>query len=354
MFDVKIVIDAATELSKSDKSIDADFIVRLANSLQAGEEFISLGIATRAGSLTALQTAATKTKPEVVPEIEKFVAAVFTKLADQITSMRFIVDHCCSLMSESSDQNLVMKATFISSVSNNVITKSTPVDSVRHELIPPMSARRPPAAKAVEEVPPIAQPDQASPKPVERPPSARPRVVVEKPLKDRAEAGEPAAMFEYAMKVRAGDGYPKSRKVWIANLKGSADAGYAPAQYEYGHMLFHGTEPIQEDLMEATKYFKMAAEQGDANSEYRYAYALYSGKGEKRDYQKAAEMMKRAADKGVAGAQYFYGYFCMRGLGLDAKMPDQAELYLKKAAEQGDKRAKDTLADLKSHRKSHK
>ncbi|OHT09475.1 hypothetical protein TRFO_04557 [Tritrichomonas foetus] len=165
-------------------------------------------------------------------------------------------------------------------------------------------------------------------------------------VKERAEAGDAEAMFDYSQKLKKGEGYPRNRKESIKYLKLSADHGYAPAQYEYGYICFHGESGVREDYIEATKYFKMAADQQDPNGEYRYGYALYSGKGCSKDYQKAAQFMQSAADKGICGAQYFYGYFLMRGLGI-AKNLEEARKYLQLAANQGDKRAKDALKQLR-------
>lgn len=97
-------------------------------------------------------------------------------------------------------------------------------------------------------------------------------------------------------------------------LRKSADANYAPAQALLAHIL----DGAGEDT-EAVKYYRLAAEQGNADGEYGLARQLASGEGAAVDQKQAFDWMSRAAAKGHTSAisamadAYIHG-----GLGLDA------------------------------------
>jgi hypothetical protein len=97
-------------------------------------------------------------------------------------------------------------------------------------------------------------------------------------------------------------------------LRRAGDAGHAPAQALLGAILDSAGEEA-----EAVKYYRMAAEQGDADGEYGLGKQYSSGEGVKADPKQAYEWISRAAAKGHKSAisgladAYMYG-----GLGLDA------------------------------------
>ena len=348
MFDGKVIEETLISLSRDsqfDGKFNGQFIMRLVQRLTSTEEPYSLDIPKHISSLTGLYNCCVVAKNQkAADEVNRLIAAVISRMSDNVRALQCLIGKSRDLMTKSSDKELNTKGEFFNSIANSVVHKGMTAASVEKEMAAiPVEAFTPrPSADPKPE--PSANPVNA-PKPAEKPepkPAEKPQP---KTLQQRVEEKEPEAMFEQGMKLRAMDTGIRNRKQGLNLVHAAADAGYAPAQQQYGYWLYHGTD-VEENVVEATRYFKLAADQGDPNGEYRFGYALYSGKGEKKDYPRAAEYMKKAADKGIVGAQYFYGYFRMRGLGVE-KRYDIARTYLKMAAEKGDKRARDALEDLK-------
>ena len=98
-------------------------------------------------------------------------------------------------------------------------------------------------------------------------------------------------------------------------------------------------------LAEALKFFTEAAEQGDADAQYRlgllyyyggeYYHGWYYGDIAKQDYTKALRWFTKAAEQGHTGAQYYLGLMHDKGEGVDQN-DAEAVRWWRKAAEQGD------------------
>ena len=91
-----------------------------------------------------------------------------------------------------------------------------------------------------------------------------------------------------------------------------------------------------------TNDVKVAAEQGDATAQFRYAEMLRDGRGVKKNILEAVAWTRRAADGGLAAAQCQMGLFYMNGLGVDLD-EDKAVEWLKKAAAQNHAQAQYNL-----------
>lgn len=83
----------------------------------------------------------------------------------------------------------------------------------------------------------------------------------------------------------------------MAQLKKSADAGYAPAQALLGEILDRAE--FDEDAVE---YYRKAAAQGDADGELGLGSMYAAGEGVKRDFGQALKLVTMAAEKGHARA----------------------------------------------------
>ena len=81
----------------------------------------------------------------------------------------------------------------------------------------------------------------------------------------------------------------------------------------------------------AVEYFSQAAEEGDAQAQYRLGECYFFKKGVRRDYKKAAYWSEKAAQKGIASAQYLLGacYYKGKGVKKDAR---EAVVWFDKAA----------------------
>jgi TPR repeat protein len=109
--------------------------------------------------------------------------------------------------------------------------------------------------------------------------------------------------------------YKKAAKLF----KKAANQGNAEAQYKLGDMYNEG-KGVKKDYQKAVywykkaaKLFKKAANQGNADAQCKLGDMYYYGKGVKKDYQKAVYWYKKAANQGNAGAQFTLGVMYGQG-----------------------------------------
>ena len=88
-----------------------------------------------------------------------------------------------------------------------------------------------------------------------------------------------------------------------ANLKKSARAGDALAQFELGRRFEFGIE-TQPNALLAARYYRLAADQGLARAEYSLGRLYFSGDGVPQNQQEAAKYLRRAAGKGYRLAEH--------------------------------------------------
>ena len=123
-------------------------------------------------------------------------------------------------------------------------------------------------------------------------------------------------------------------------MKGDPVAQFNLAQaYYFDHFI----EGVARDPVEAVKWWRMAADQGNADAQnilgnYWYSKGLYVAK----DMVEAAKWWRMAADQGVAQAQYNLGNCYHNGSGVAINQVEAVKWY-RKAAEQGNAKA---LTDL--------
>jgi TPR repeat protein len=91
---------------------------------------------------------------------------------------------------------------------------------------------------------------------------------------------------------------------------------------------------VSKDVAEAAKYFKMSADQGNSEGQWRYGRCLFGGCGVPKDLAEGAKYLKLAADQGQADARYEYGRALRIGRGV-AKDPVEAAKYSRLAADRG-------------------
>jgi TPR repeat protein len=124
------------------------------------------------------------------------------------------------------------------------------------------------------------------------------------------------------------DDLPLEKKLTLAKA-GDEEAQIAVAQaYEKGI----GTDPSK---VEAAKWYRAAAQQGNAEGQFRLARLVHEGgEGLKKSPEIAVQLYKNAADQGHALAQNWLGYCHQRGIGVAANDATAVEWYTK-AADQG-------------------
>ncbi len=137
-----------------------------------------------------------------------------------------------------------------------------------------------------------------------------------------AEQSHPAGLFNLALlNYKGGEGIPKDEDQGRFLLKSSAEAGYAPAQYQMGVLM--DAEAIKEDkpagYVDAFVWFEKAAEQGHAGALYTASRYYEQGLGGKpKDMPKSTEYCGKAARAGSAMAMNEYAVRLQKGVGVGA------------------------------------
>ncbi len=108
-------------------------------------------------------------------------------------------------------------------------------------------------------------------------------------------------------------------------------------QYTLGSM-YHDGKGGPQDFTQAFKWYKRAAEQGNADAQYCLGMMYDEGKGVPQDYQEALKWIRRAAEQGVVAAQFNLGLMYGAGKGVPQDYV-LAHKWTNLAAAQGDKDA---------------
>jgi TPR repeat protein len=120
----------------------------------------------------------------------------------------------------------------------------------------------------------------------------------------------------------------------IQKYKRIADTGRATTQGAYG-LLCYGSN----NWAEASKYFQMAADGGDARAQHNYGHILREQGGPENNL-KARIYSKMAEDQGDKGAQFMHAELLLK------ENPQQARTYYKMAANQGNTEASENYDTL--------
>jgi uncharacterized protein len=109
-----------------------------------------------------------------------------------------------------------------------------------------------------------------------------------------------------------------------------AEKGNAEAQFELG-TLYRKTE---EGSKEIVKWYRLAAEQGHASSQYWLATLYFYGLGVLKDYKEALRLYRLSAEQGYSKAQLILGHKYKLGEGVLQDYKKSIKWY-RLAAEQG-------------------
>ena len=94
------------------------------------------------------------------------------------------------------------------------------------------------------------------------------------------------------------------------------------AQFQLGASYARG-KAVTQDYTEAAKWFKKAADQGNADAQCALCLLYSLGKGVTQDNAEAAKWCRKAAEQGNADAQFFLGASYDKGGGADRIMQKQ-------------------------------
>ena len=98
--------------------------------------------------------------------------------------------------------------------------------------------------------------------------------------------------------------------------------------------MYDNGEGVLKDNAEAARWFRLAAEQGDADAQYNLGVMYANGKGVLKDAAEAVRWYRLAAEQGLASAQYNLGVMYDNGEGV-LKDAAEAVRWSRLAAEQG-------------------
>ena len=142
-------------------------------------------------------------------------------------------------------------------------------------------------------------------------------------LQIKAESGDTEAQKEFAaLQIRNGNDADAFK--WFRK---AANQGDAEAQYEVGLCYANGIGVVQ-DCVESVIWFRKSAEQGDAEAQVALGSCYMRGEGVVRDFNEAMKWYQKAAKQDVAFAKYWIGFFYENGLGVEANITEAIKWYV--------------------------
>ena len=111
----------------------------------------------------------------------------------------------------------------------------------------------------------------------------------------------------------------------------------AKEQYELGKKFYN-----QKNYVDAVKYYRIAAGQGNMDAQYSLGYCYEFGQGVEKDPKKAVKWYRKAAEQGEPCAQNNLGHCYYNGDGVE-KSYEEAVKWYQRAANQGSERAREKL-----------
>jgi len=209
--------------------------------------------------------------------------------------------------------------------------------------------------------PTLASRPMVPPPPAERSPATVPaesaRSLGEQRDRQAAEQGDAEAQHRLGMLYARGSGVKQDYGEAARWYRKAADLGHTQAQYELGRLYAQGLGVPRNDT-EAAKWYRLAAEKEYAPAQHFLGHLYASGKGletayleapepppkeqeqasrgqpgSRSDYAEAAKWWRKAADQGDAGAQSDLGWLYTYGRGVETNYPEAAWWYRKSAGQ---------------------
>ena len=131
-----------------------------------------------------------------------------------------------------------------------------------------------------------------------------------------------------------GKGVPEDDVEAVKWYRKSAEQGNADAQYNLGVCYKHGIG-VPKDDAEAVKWYLKSAEQGDAKAQYNLGDCYHKGNGVPKDDVEAVKWYRKSAEQGNADAQYYLGVCYEYGYGVPKDHAESLKWYLKPAEQTG-------------------
>lgn len=154
-----------------------------------------------------------------------------------------------------------------------------------------------------------------------------------------SESKTPADWFTLGLNAYNTQNYTEAVK-WYRK---AAEQGNADAQNNLGFCYSKGYG-ITQSRAEAIKWYRKAAEQGNAAAQNNLGDCYYYGRSVAQDYIEAVRWYRMAAEQGDAVAQNNLGFCYSKGYGITQGRAEAAKWY-RKAAKQGNVAAQNNLGD---------
>src|SRR5580700_2149089 len=103
--------------------------------------------------------------------------------------------------------------------------------------------------------------------------------------------------------------------------------------------MYHEGYGVPQDYGEATRWWRKAAEQGDAKAQDGLGFAYRRGEGVAQDYAEAVRWYRKSAEQDYANAEYDLGYMYYYGYGVPQDRVEANRLF-HEAAAHGNEEAK--------------
>jgi TPR repeat protein len=141
------------------------------------------------------------------------------------------------------------------------------------------------------------------------------------------------AQYRLGMHYYFGKGVPQNYEEATKWFRLAADQGLDRAQFELGKAYEDG-RGVPQSYVDAEKWFRLAAEQGLDVAQLALGLIYSSGRGVPQNYDEAAKWYRRAADQGLARAEFALGSVYQFGHGVPQDYLEATKWY-RRAADQG-------------------
>lgn len=152
-------------------------------------------------------------------------------------------------------------------------------------------------------------------------------------IEDILSSNDSEAIYAVGLELVASD-FGLGPKMGAYMLGLAAKNGHADAQYKYAVHIEAGIG-VERDKKVAVEYYSLAAKQGVVFAIHNLGTCYWEGSGVERDEDVALQHFQHAVDLGNALTQYRLGVHYLNGLGVE-KDPTKAVNLFREAAKQGD------------------
>jgi len=161
-----------------------------------------------------------------------------------------------------------------------------------------------------------------------------------------AEQGNPAGEDNLGEMLLKGKGAAKDAKLALAWFKKAADQGLTSAELHLGQLYYFGDDGVPKDYKLAMPPILKAANSGNAIAENIAGVLCKIGADGKPDLKEAVRWYRAAAEAGDAKGQFNLGALYTTGDGVE-RSPAKAYLWLNLSSAQGETLAENMLNDYK-------